>query len=79
MNGKPTREVGMVFSGVILGTMIYANGDRYTGEWKNDQRNGKGTQQDKELGKQTCADGSHYAGDWKDDKKNGTGRLAVQC
>ena len=43
------------------GTMTWANGDKYVGEWKDAKRHGKGTG--------TYADGDKYVGKWKDDKK----------
>lgn len=47
------------------GVMIWPNGDRYEGEWKNDMQNGNGSF--------VYADGEKYEGQWKDGKKNGTG------
>ncbi len=47
------------------GVMIWPNGDRYEGEWKNDLQNGTGSF--------VYADGEKYEGLWKDGKKNGTG------
>jgi len=48
-----------------FGTYIWANGDKYDGEWKNDKRNGYGTF--------TWANGYKYVGEWKNDKRNGYG------
>lgn len=48
------------------GTVYLVNGDHYTGEWKNNQKNGKGTQFWKKSG-------SYYDGDWKDNLRNGFG------
>ena len=48
-----------------FGTYIWANGDKYDGEWKNDKRNGYGTF--------TWANGYKYVGEWKNDKINGFG------
>jgi len=51
------------------GTMIYANGDKYVGEWKKGKSNGQGTY--------TSAtgpnDGDKYEGEWKGGKPNGQG------
>ena len=47
------------------GYTLYANGNYYHGDLKNDYKNGHGTF--------TYADGGNYVGDWKDDKKNGYG------
>ena len=40
------------------GTMMYSNGDTYTGEWESGKQNGHGTF--------TGTDGSKYIGGWKD-------------
>ena len=48
-----------------FGTYIFADGDRYVGEWSDDKLNGQGTY--------TFADGDKYVGEWSDDKKNGHG------
>ena len=45
--------------------MTYKNGDKYEGEFQNDNITGKGTL--------TCADGSIYTGDFMEGKKNGKG------
>jgi hypothetical protein len=47
------------------GTLTYANGDKYEGEWKDDLKNGQGTF--------TWANGNKYVGEYKDDKRNGQG------
>lgn len=47
------------------GAMVWPNGDRYEGEWKNDLQNGNGSF--------VYADGEKYEGQWKDGKKNGSG------
>ena len=47
------------------GTMKYANGSVYTGQWKDGKRNGKGTHK--------WPDGSSYTGQWKDNHINGEG------
>jgi hypothetical protein len=39
------------------------NGNRYDGEWKENQRNG--------LGIHTFLSGHRYDGEWKEDKRNG--------
>ena len=43
----------------------YADGSKYVGTWKDDNKHGQGTY--------TYADGSKYVGGWKDDKKHGQG------
>ena len=45
--------------------MYWADGAKYTGEWKDDNWNGKGTFY--------YADGSWWKGDWKNNKQNGFG------
>ena len=40
------------------GTLTYADGKTYTGEFKDGERNGQGTER--------SADGGKYAGEWKD-------------
>ena len=47
--------------------MYYKNGDRYEGEWKNDDREGKGILNYK--------NGDRYDGEWKNDKREGKGIL----
>ena len=48
-----------------FGTLTYASGNKYVGEFKDDKRNGQGTF--------TFADGEKYVGEFKDDKRNGQG------
>ena len=45
--------------------MTYNNGDKYTGEWKNDKREGKGIME--------YENGNIYDGEWKNDLKEGKG------
>jgi hypothetical protein len=52
-----------------IGTMMYMNGDQYTGEWDADERNGNG-----EL---TKANGDLFSGVYKNDKRNGPGVLHI--
>jgi serine/threonine protein kinase len=47
------------------GTYIYANGDKYVGEWNEDQKHG--------LGVNTYANGDKYVGEFKDDRRSGHG------
>jgi len=53
------------------GTMEYNNGDKYVGDWKNDEREGTGVL--------TYANGDKYEGDWKKDMKDGKGFLLKNC
>lgn len=47
------------------GSYTYAAGDKYTGEWRDDQKHG--------LGVNTYANGDKYAGEFKDDRRSGHG------
>ena len=47
------------------GTYTWSNGDKYVGEYKDNQKHGKGTT--------IFANGNKYAGEWKDGKYNGQG------
>ncbi len=49
-----------------FGTMTWADGDKYVGEFKNGKRNGQGTY--------IFADGDKYVGEFKDDKKHEQGQ-----
>ena len=70
------------------GTMVYASGDMYEGQWLAGQKHGQcmhtfatGNAYEGELvknqkhghGKLTNVDGSSYDGEWTDDKKHGIG------
>ena len=57
-----------------LGTQYYDNGDKYEGEWKDDQRVGRGSSSSNRLGIMVYANGDRYEGDWKDDLKEGQGK-----
>ena len=73
-----------------FGTFIDADGDKYVGEWKDDELHGQGTYTfasgDKYVGEwkdglpngqgtYTYADGDKYVGEWKDGKRQGQGTL----
>ena len=45
--------------------MTYANGDRYVGEWNNDERCGKGTL--------TCINGDECTGTWREERERHVG------
>ena len=49
------------------GTLWYADGDRYEGEWRDGKMHGRGTY--------TYADGDQYEGDWRDDRRHGKGTV----
>lgn len=52
-----------------LGVYTYPNGDRYDGEWKDDQKSEKGTMY--------YANGGKYEGELKNDEKNGEGIVTI--
>ena len=54
--------------------MIYANGDRYEGDWCNDKKDGKGKLR-YSVGLINYDNGDKYSGDWKDDKRDGKGDI----
>ena len=43
------------------GTFTYPDGNKYVGEFKNDNFDGQGTK--------TWSDGTKYVGEWKDDEE----------
>ncbi|XP_065664162.1 MORN repeat-containing protein 3 isoform X3 [Hydra vulgaris] len=51
-------------------TVYLANGDKYTGEWKNNLRHGKGTQYWQKTG-------AFYDGDWENDMRHGHGTFSL--
>lgn len=70
------------------GVFAYPNGDKYEGEWKDNQRHGHGVlvrpdgtryvgqwidDRPGGMGTLTGADGSRYTGEWKDGKRHGQG------
>ena len=83
LSGEPSRDHGggqlqesatgspaaatLVVSGQGLATWV--NGNRYSGEWRNGKKNGRGSQVD--------ADGSRYDGQWRNDLPNGRGTLVL--
>ncbi|MDC1042453.1 hypothetical protein OAQ78_07450, partial [Amylibacter sp.] len=48
-----------------FGTYTFADGEKYVGEWKDDEKNGQGTF--------TFADERKYVGKWKNNEFNGQG------
>ena len=51
------------------GTYTYSDGDKFEGEWKDDQWNGQGTY--------TWSDGKKYVGEWKEMKRSGQGTFTL--
>lgn len=56
-----------------IGIMEYTNGSRYEGEWKNDQKNGKGIFISSNYNRGRRITGLRYEGDFKNDKIAGWG------
>ena len=54
-----------MIQGQAQGTHTFSNGNKYVGEFRDDDYNGQGTF--------TFADGGGFTGEWKDDKPNGRG------
>ena len=48
-----------------FGSYTYPSGDKYVGEWHEDQKSGKGTY--------TWSDDDSYVGEFRDDRKHGQG------
>jgi hypothetical protein len=46
-----------------FGTYLYANGNKYVGEWRDDKRNGQGTY--------TFPNGGEYVGEFRDNMRTG--------
>ena len=49
------------------GAYYYASGDKYVGDFANDQTNGQGTYY--------YSNGNRYEGEWRNGRKNGQGTL----
>ena len=69
-----------VYEGIMLddkreikGTMLYSNGAKYDGEWKNDKKNGKGVFTSSHYYNCRKTVGMKYEGEFKDDKFDGYG------
>lgn len=58
--------------------MNYTNGDKYDGDWINDEKDGYGTTA-LILGKLNYANGDKYEGEWKHDKKDGQGNYSFNA
>lgn len=66
--GSTIRRKEKVVLGVhSLGVETYPNGDKYTGDFKDDKKSGKGLME--------YNDGDTYEGDWANDLRNGKGTL----
>ena len=62
-----TREAVKVLCNASVGLCVYANNDKYEGEWRDDQKCGKGIM--------TYSNKEKYEGQWENDMKNGPGNL----
>ena len=71
-------------SKTLIGTYYFAKGDKYEGEWKDDNTEGKGKHliycrddilKQLLIGILYMANGDKYDGEWKDSQKNGKGRI----
>ena len=58
---------------IFIGTFEYYNGDKYTGEWANDSKSGKGRYLKFIIGRYDYSNGDFYEGDWRDGKMCGNG------
>ena len=64
--GSPTQDNTILNKWIdCQGTMTYADGRKYVGEWKDGKRHGQGAY--------TNSGGYQYFGEWKDDKRHGQG------
>ena len=66
-NSDRIKYIGKVLNGVPngKGTMTWKNGDRYEGDWKNDEKDGKGIYY--------SADGYKYVGEFREGQREGKG------
>ena len=62
---SPATDPREVYWNNCVGTLTYAGGDKYVGEFKDGRKSGQGTF--------TWADGDKYVGEFKDNIKNGYG------
>lgn len=53
------------------GVKVWANGDRYEGEWREDKQHGRGIYM--------WANGDRYEGEWKDGDLHGEGIKVTAC
>lgn len=61
------KEYKVTSSGTCAGEVNFPNGEKYVGELKDGQPNGRGTF--------TWPNGEKYVGEWKDGQRNGMGRF----
>ena len=51
---------------VLTGTILFSNGDKYSGQWSNGVMNGQGKME-------FANNGDNYEGEWRDNKRHGQG------
>jgi len=59
----------------LIGTYYYSNGNKYEGEWLNEERNGEGNSHINLIGILYYFNGNRYEGSWVGDKRNNRGDL----
>lgn len=75
--GRRTKRTETVTLILTIGTYHYLHGDKYEGEWKNDEKDGKGTVAHHTIGTLTYSNGDQYKGNFSANKKNGQGTLTL--
>lgn len=73
VSGKKTKRMELVEHILTIGTYNYLHGDKYEGEWRNDEKNGKGKHSFNVIGVLTYSNGDKYEGEFSANKKNGKG------
>jgi len=73
-NLRMIYELEKVIIWSIVGVYTYANEDKYDGEWKDNQMDGKGKSLLNLKGIYSHANKSKYDGEWKEGKKHGNGK-----
>ena len=61
-----------------IGTFITAKGQKYEGDWVDDNKEGKGIGKYYNIGIQVDENGDKYEGDWKDNAKTGSGKNIIE-
>lgn len=74
VNGCKDLSMGKVCKIKSLGILTYTNGDKYTGDWRNNKRHGYGTSH-LIIGVFTYYNGDTYEGEWSNDRKEGKGNI----
>ncbi len=66
---KPCPKNQEAFKDNCFGKYEFSSGENYIGEWKNDKRNGQGTN--------IWANGKKYVGEWLNNKVHGYGEMSI--